>query len=330
MRIQNNFDFLRLAAATMVLTSHQFILNGKKEPLIFGHTLGYFAVFIFFIISGYWVTKSYIEEREFFRFIIKRLIRLMPGLAVCVLVCFFIIGPIGFSGDIKSYFQNKEYWKFLRNIFFISKLELIGIFEKNPYPNTLNGSLWTLPIEFKWYLVLAVLGFFNMINKKIIFSIIFFSIAFFVYINYFAYEQKTFKTFFYLGNFFLTGVLLFLTELNFLILFISLTTSVFFLIFKFYYLALVVGLPPLIVYIGLKSFKYLNKINKIGDLSYGIYLFAFPIQQTIFYFGASKLNFFVSFLSVIILTYFLAYFSWHLIEMPSLNFKNKLIRWITN
>jgi peptidoglycan/LPS O-acetylase OafA/YrhL len=220
----------------------------------------------------------------------------MPGLAVCVLVCFFIIGPIGFSGDIKSYFQNKEYWKFLRNIFFISKLELIGIFEKNPYPNTLNGSLWTLPIEFKWYLVLAVLGFFNMINKKIIFSIIFFSIAYFIYINYFAYEQKTFKTFFYLGNFFLIGVLLFLTELNFLILFISLATSVFFLIFKFYYLALVIGLPPLIVYIGLKSFKYLNKINKIGDLSYGIYLFAFPIQQTIFYFGASKLNFLVSFL----------------------------------
>jgi peptidoglycan/LPS O-acetylase OafA/YrhL len=329
MRIRNNFDFLRLAAATMVLTSHQFILNGKKEPIIFGHTLGYLAVFIFFIISGYWVTKSYKEESRFFRFIIKRLIRLMPGLAVCVLVCFFIIGPIGFSGDIKSYFQNKEYWKFLRNIFFISKLELIGVFEKNPYPNTLNGSLWTLPIEFKWYLVLGILGFFKMINKKIIILIIFLSTAYWIYINYFAYEQKDLKAFFYLGNFFLAGALLFLIELNFLILIISLCFSIFLFIFKFYYLSLIIGLSPLIIYIGLKSFKYLNKINKIGDLSYGIYLFAFPIQQTIYYLFGSKFNFLILFLLVIIITYFFAYCSWHLIESPSLKIKKK-IRLITN
>jgi peptidoglycan/LPS O-acetylase OafA/YrhL len=324
MKIQNNFDFLRLTAATMVLISHQFILNGKAEPLIFGHTLGYFAVFIFFIISGYWVTKSYKEDSIFLRFIIKRLLRLIPGLTVCVLVCFFIIGPIGFSGDVKNYFGIKEYWKFLRNIFFISKSELQGIFEKNPYPNTLNGSLWTLSIEFKWYLVLAVLGYFKMINKKIIFLIILFSIICWIYINYFSYEQKNFKSFFYLGNFFLTGVLLFLIELNLFIVFISLLFSVLLILFEFYYLGLLVGLPPLIIYIGLQSFKYINKINRIGDLSYGVYLFAFPIQQTIFYFFGLKLTFNSSFLLVIVLTYLLAYFSWHFIELPVLRLKKKI------
>jgi peptidoglycan/LPS O-acetylase OafA/YrhL len=324
MKIQNNFDFLRLAASTMVLTSHQFILNGMEEPLIFGHTLGYFAVFIFFIISGYWVTKSYKEESIFFRFIVKRLLRLIPGLTFCVLICFFIIGPIGFSGDIKNYFETKEYWKFLRNIFFISKSELQGIFEKNPYPNTLNGSLWTLSIEFKWYLILAILGYFRIINKKIVFLIILFSIIYWIYINYFNYEHKNFKVFFYLGNFFLTGVLLFLIELNLFILIISLLFSIFLLLFKFYYLGLLVGLPPLIIYVGLQSFKYLSKISRIGDLSYGVYLFAFPIQQTIFYFFGLILNFYISFLLVIVLTYSVAYFSWHFIELPFLRLKKKL------
>lgn len=128
MKIKNNFDFLRLTAAIMVLISHQFALNGRPEPLIFDQTVGYFSVFIFFIISGYWVTKSYKEESAFLLFIIKRLLRLIPGLAFCLLICFFIIGPLGFSGDLSNYFDTKDNWKFLRNIIFISKTEINGIF----------------------------------------------------------------------------------------------------------------------------------------------------------------------------------------------------------
>ena len=324
MKIQNNFDFLRVAAATMVLISHQYALNGRAEPLIFGFTVGYFAVFIFFIISGYWVTKSYEEDRNFLRFIIKRLLRLIPGLTVCVIICFFIIGPIGFSGDFKNYFEIKDNWKFLRNIFFISKTELQGIFLKNPYPNTLNGSLWTLPIEFKWYLVLATLGMLKMINKKIIFSIILFSIIYWIYINYFNFEQKNYKAFFYLGNFFLIGALLFLIRIKLFMLFIFLTISGLLLLCKFYYLGLLIGLPPLIIYLGLQSFEYFNKVNKIGDLSYGVYLFAFPIQQIIFYFFGSKLTFYTSFFLVIVITFSFAYFLWHFIELPFLRLKKKL------
>lgn len=324
MKTKNNFDFLRLTAATMVLVSHQFALNGRSEPLIFNQTIGYFAVFIFFIISGYWITKSYKEDSIFLRFIIKRLLRLIPGLVFCLLICFFIIGPIGFSGDLKNYFQTIDNWKFLRNIFFISKTEIQGIFLKNPYPNTLNGSLWTLPIEFKWYLILAIFGIFKMLDKKIISIIILFSVIFWLYSNYFYYEKKNYQAFFYLGNFFLTGVLLFLIKINFLRLFICLVISAFLFFFKFTYLGFLIGLPPLIIYLGLQSFKYLNKIYKIGDLSYGVYLFAFPIQQIIFYFFGSKFTFCTSFCLVIILTFTLAYISWHFIELPFLKLKKKL------
>lgn len=308
----------------MVLISHQFALNGRPEPLIFDQTVGYFSVFIFFIISGYWVTKSYKEESAFLLFIIKRLLRLIPGLAFCLLICFFIIGPLGFSGDLSNYFDTKDNWKFLRNIIFISKTEINGIFLKNPYPNTLNGSLWTLSIEFKWYVILAIFGLLKFLDKKTILTIILLSVFSWVYINYFTYDQKDYKSFFYLGNFFLIGVFLFLIKINFLVLFIFLIISAFLILFKFYYLGLLVGLPPLIIYLGTQSFKYFNNISKIGDLSYGVYLYAFPIQQTIFYFFGSKLSFYMSFCLVIVLTFAFAYFSWHFIELPFLRLKNKI------
>lgn len=323
MKIKNNFDFLRLTAATMVLISHQFVLNGRPEPLIFDQSVGYFSVFIFFIISGYWVTKSYKEDSIFLRFIIKRLLRLVPGLAFCLLICFFIIGPIGFSGDLLNYFDTRDNWKFLRNIIFISKTEIHGIFLKNPYPNTLNGSLWTLSIEFKWYLILAIFGILKFLDKKIILTIILFSVISWVYINYFTYDQKDYKSFFYLGNFFLIGIFLFLIKINFLLLFILSIISAFLILLKFYYLGLLVGLPPLIIYLGTQSFKYFNNISKIGDLSYGVYLYAFPIQQTIFYFFGSQLSFYMSFFLVILLTFTFAYFSWHFVELPFLRLKKK-------
>ena len=324
MRINNNFDFLRLFASLLVLISHQFPLGGRLEPKIFEHNLGVVAVFIFFIISGYWVTKSYQKENSVKIFIAKRMLRIFPALFVCIIVCYFIIGPIGFSGNIKSYFLEKEYYNFFKNLYFVPALEFEGIFTNNPHPNIMNGSLWTLPIEFKWYLILCLFGYFKLINKKVIFLVLLTSILFYIYKNYYSYETKDIKNFFYLGNFFLCGIFLALVKLNNLVLVLAFLFSISLLVVKFYYLALIIGLPPLIIFIGTKSFKYLNQTYKIGDLSYGIFLFAFPIQQTLYYFFISKINFSIIFMLTIFITITFAYISWKFIEKPALNFKKKL------
>lgn len=88
-------------------------------------------------------------------------------------------------------------------------------FFKNPYPNTLNGSLWTLSIEFKWYVILAIFGLLKFLDKKTILTIILLSVFSWVYINYFTYDQKDYKSFLFRKFFFLIGVFLFLIKINF-------------------------------------------------------------------------------------------------------------------
>ena len=98
---RNNFDALRLLAATAVIFSHAFLLaTGRQdsEPLMIltsGQAiLGVVGVFVFFVISGYLVTQSWEQAPSLPRFAMKRALRIYPGLAVCILGLAFGLGPI--------------------------------------------------------------------------------------------------------------------------------------------------------------------------------------------------------------------------------------------
>ena len=91
---QNSFDLLRLVAAVMVLISHSFPLVGEAEPELAGVSLGGFGVIVFFAISGYLVTRSWAYDQRLTAFAAKRGLRLLPALAVCVLVTAYVIGPV--------------------------------------------------------------------------------------------------------------------------------------------------------------------------------------------------------------------------------------------
>jgi peptidoglycan/LPS O-acetylase OafA/YrhL len=84
------------------------------------------------------------------------------------------------------------------------------------------------------------------------------------------------------------------------------------------------ALPALIIYLGEQSSRCLSKVSMMGDLSYGVYVFAFPVQQTIFHFFGLSLPFAISLSIVLLVTYTLAYFSWHLVELPAMNLKRFL------
>ena len=91
----NNFDFIRLVAALLVLVSHQFALQGLPEPGVQGlYSLGGLGVLVFFSISGYLVAQSWLNDPHWLRFAARRLLRIVPGLLVVMVACTFILGPV--------------------------------------------------------------------------------------------------------------------------------------------------------------------------------------------------------------------------------------------
>src|SRR5882757_5521748 len=98
-----NFDLMRLLAASMVFWSHQYSIVGFDEPLVpWVGSLGGFAVYAFFAISGYLNAKSVIGSRSSIQFLISRAFRIYPGLIVCVALC-VLMGALVTTLPISEY-----------------------------------------------------------------------------------------------------------------------------------------------------------------------------------------------------------------------------------
>jgi peptidoglycan/LPS O-acetylase OafA/YrhL len=153
----NSFDALRHVGALLVLVGHSFVLVGRPAPAIAGipiHTLG---LFVFFSISGYLVTGSFVADPDWPRYLAKRALRIFPALAVVLLFTAFVIGPLATAYRVDHYLRDKYVWLFLvRNVVLWHDDWLPGVFEQPPFDGAANGSLWTLPIEFGLYLTVPL------------------------------------------------------------------------------------------------------------------------------------------------------------------------------
>lgn len=331
----NNFDFLRLLFASLVIVSHSYPLTGKpeiigvltKEQL----SLGSLSVDCFFIMSGYLIMTSLQRSKSPQGYMWKRLLRLYPAYIILLLLTMLFL-PVIYQG--RNIFHEKTYWSYFPNSFSLYKIQynVKGIFENNPYPKAINGSLWSLSYEFTMYIALLLL--FPLRKSKYLSCIVFgvFLLSFYSAITktYFL-ENKIYKIFlqpneFYqLCTYFMAGsslVFINFKKINFLwvrcLLFLVLIASLYFEVYKY---ISPVFLPVLILLIGTSSSNYIRDIGKkIGDISYGVYIYGFIVQQTLMYywgFGTLKLM-----LASIVITYILAYGSWHLIEKKMLTYKN--------
>lgn len=158
-RNDNNLTFVRWVAALMVLYGHSFVFTGNTESLFLGIvTYGPLGVAIFFSISGFLIARSWNADPSPIRFLIKRVLRIFPALAVCITLSVFVLGPIVTTLELREYLQHPATLDYLSNVFLYITYYLPGVFENNVYPNAVNGSLWSLPVEFFMYLLLAATG----------------------------------------------------------------------------------------------------------------------------------------------------------------------------
>src|SRR5271165_6680248 len=150
---QNGFDLLRIIAATMVIYGHAFPLSGSVAPGILGNGAQSIGVKIFFIISGFLVTRSWLADPNLLRFAQRRAARIAPGLIVAVLFGTFVVGPLFTKISLAEYITSGTTWRYLANCVLYPVYSLPGVFQGNPFPNAVNGSLWSLPVEVLMYVL---------------------------------------------------------------------------------------------------------------------------------------------------------------------------------
>lgn len=332
----NNFDFMRFIAATLVIFSHAFPLTGNPDLLLTlsnGQTsLGDLSVFVFFVISGYFITQSFHYSKSISHYIKARLLRIFPGLIVSICITTFVIGPLATSLTFGEYFSDKGTYKYLESIFlYPMQWYLPGVFGNNVYLSSVNGSLWSIPFEFMFYILVALLGIFFLLNKKT--TLLLFNILIIiVFLRYWPFAITHFwglelKTIFELLLYFVAGMLVFYYKEK-------IPYSHYFAMISIIVLYLTVytgGLKELFVFFGTYLIFYVGynlniktwKFYRYGDFSYGLYIYAFPIQQYICFLYGGDMNPYINFVLAFIVTLILSILSWNLVEKRALNLKKK-------
>lgn len=341
-RENNNFDLVRLLAAMMVIFSHAYAINrveGFVEPLyILTHltTMAELAVKIFFFISGLVVTNSIIKSNSAIKFTISRAFRILPAYIVVILVTAIIIGPIVSSLTASNYFKNPEpYTYILNNLKLDTYYTLPGVFEhtKNRFGlNSANGSLWTIPYEIMSYSV-VLLAFtitrFRLNNILSIFCILVI-IEPFTPLKGVALSFSDNPSIYLLAPHFALGSLLALNQSK---LKVTIYAPVV-LFFAFLLLKnpdikqLMLGFSSCLALLYICTRKLIVKIKIKNDISYGLYLWAFPIQQI--YSAFFDLSIYQSQIASLATCIVVAFISFKLIEMPFMKLQSKINGRINN
>ena len=342
MNRKNNFDFMRFVAATLVVYSHSFPLQGNYGKEIFARwsgsqfSGGELGVAIFFAMSGYLVTASQRNSANVLQFLSKRALRILPALAVVVLLTVFVLGPLLTTLSPSAYFRHPSTREYLWNSVLWVHFTLPGVFADVPYPDSVNGSLWTLPIEASMYLAVAALGFAGLLKRSWLPAGLVALVAMFAYIQSHGSLQQVnlwkigqLKECIKFGIYFFAGATLYLFDRNIpwrawiaialLIGWIAAVGTPLGVYFMF------AALPYCTLYIARASFAPIADFGRYGDFSYGIYIYAFPIQQTLVQLvGAAHISPLQLFFAALALSLACAFLSWHLVEKPALQLKRKL------
>jgi peptidoglycan/LPS O-acetylase OafA/YrhL len=298
-KASNNLDFLRLAAAVLVIVGHCIPLVGYAEHqvdplgrLVLIDTIAGMAVAMFFCMSGYLVTASFERSGSFQDFAMRRLRRLVPGLVACVLVTIFVIGPLFTTLSLSEYFSASQTWKYLSNMLLRHELYLPGVFQKLPNQGV-NGSLWTLLAEVMMYLSIPALFVVGLLNAQTVATLcivigakLWFDLDTGRWSqSYFASTLPSFNTL-RLAFMFFVGSYIYLQRERFrwsshiaIALVIALFATYGMKIQQLVYLIVV---PYLTFYLGqAKLHRNLLNFSRFGDFSYGLYLYGFLAQQIV-------------------------------------------------
>jgi peptidoglycan/LPS O-acetylase OafA/YrhL len=331
----NNFGFLRLVFALLVILSHApELLDGNRSrelaTRLWGTmSFGEIAVDGFFVISGFLITQSFVSSRSVGSYLFKRVLRIYPAFLLATLTLLFVVAPMaGAHGPV-------EIWHALYGALTLSEPHRAGAFGGLAYP-TLDGAMWSISYEFLCYLAVIFLGALGVLNASWFIAVasltMLFATSFMVVphwvvphvsaLGYLPYNVRT-------GGVFLVGVLFYIEKDRIPLRndFAALAAVVLVCLMYFQ----VTAEPALAVFGGylifwLAEVEWLNPVSHRlkDDISYGVYLYAWPIMSLLIYYGIIRspwpLAAATSAGAVIC-----GWLSWKLVERPFLSLKGRSV-----
>lgn len=327
-----NLDLIRLIAAILVMFSHSYPLAGRgaDEPFVrlLGHTGGDIAVSTFFVISGFLIAASYVRSQGVVDYVWKRCIRIFPAL-FCAVIFAIVLGMFLTPLALGDYITHAQTLAYLKNIYLEIQYNLPLVFAENIYPHAVNGSLWTLPIEVFMYGVILVMGVAGVLSAP--FTIL---AAALCMIGIFALQHFSpgvsrivlgvadLSVLLRLAALFFMGAALYFykQKIRYHGAVALLFCAIIFLtrqhpLGMYSYTLL---LPYIIFYLARVNVPATDAITRRGDFSYGIYIYAFPVQQLVVYCSNNHISVFMLFVSSFAITLCLAMLSWKFVEEPAL------------
>jgi len=326
----NNLNLMRIIAAIMVIFSHSWPISYGADHSDFLNifskgqiTFGNVSVCLFFFLGGFLIMSSAERSKTARIFFKKRVQRLFPSLIAVVVCTVFILGPFFTKLDLASYFTNTDTYKYLLNAVLLPVHSLPGVFTNNIYGTTVNGPLWTMPVEFACYVICFFMYAIHMTDqKKMKYTIILFIPLYFLVLyllrNY-SVLQAALRPMglFYMGMLFyvyrekivLKGWLAF-TAGTILIVSLLTNTLEYVILFTFSYVT---------AYLGFVVKKNYHFLDGKPDLSYQIYLCAWPIQQIITQINGGSMNNILNFIESLPLTIIAAAILYEVIDHKSIS-----------
>ena len=336
-RANNRFDILRLLAAWLVLFSHCYPLGGRaaSEPMastLAIDTLGGVGVTIFFVLSGYLVSLSLERSPNVLEFARRRALRIYPALIAVCLLCVLVLGPWMTTWPQAAYWQHQLTWTYLQtaSAWFIH-YPLPGVFYTNPHPISVNGALWSLPYEIACYGVLALASLlpFSLRYKTLLLGTGLVGVlllrpaatqlgSFSLHLGMDYYHAK-------LGLLFSLGAVFagWRAHIRPMLWPALLLLAIAVLVPRGagQLLLYLLGVGTLTLWLALNG-RWLPRVpQRLGDWSYGAYLYGFPVQQVLAHYKLHEASFAGFVLASTVVTFALAGLSWHLVEKQALRWK---------
>jgi len=289
---RNNFDIIRLGLAFLVIFSHSHALLGHehREPLfaLSGRqsNLGELAVTAFFVISGFLITRSWNGSRGLRSYLLKRVCRIYPGFVVASLLCLLIVGPLG-AADRFNYWSEVHPFRFAANLLLLQP-QFPRSFQSLAI-NHVNGSLWSIPWEFYCYLSIPVAALLGCIRRRNWFLALFTVAMVLLVVKIQLVPRLPFPG--KIATAFMSGQVFYLYSDKMRYKKIVMLASLVLLLFSavasnlhlFHIFLPIFGSYVLfyIAFVPSRTLVFARSLTKGNDLSYGVYLYGWPVQQLI-------------------------------------------------